>query len=399
MKRYVYVVGTFDTKEAELRHVADLIKSNGQDTKLVSLSTTTQNENVDVTSGQVAENHPGGRAAVFTGDRGTAVKAMGEAFEAFLTSQADIAGVVGLGGSGGTMLVTQGMRALPVGVPKLMVSTMAAGDVSAYVGPSDITMMNSVTDVAGINRISVEVLGNAAYAIASMARREPSKMVFEKPAIGLSMFGVTTPCVTQCTAELENDYDCLVFHATGIGGQSMEKLVDSGMLEGVLDLTTTEVADHLFGGILAATDDRFGAIARTKVPYVGSVGALDMVNFAGIETVPEKYKSRNLYEHNPQITLMRTTVEENAKAGAWIADKMNQCDGPLVFLIPEKGVSMLDAPDMPFYDPEAATALFDAIEKTLIQTKSRRLVKLPYHVNDPEFSAAACAEFRNLMKG
>lgn len=398
MPHSIYVVGTYDTKAQELEFVANIIRSQGKPVKIVSISTTVEDDPVAVPSRHVADHHSGGASAVFTGDRGSATKAMAEAFRAYLTSQDDVAAIIGLGGSGGTGMITPAMQALPIGTPKLMVSTMAAGDVAPYVGPSDITMMNSVTDIAGINQISEKVLGNAAHAVAGMVDRQPTGMQYDKPAIGLTMFGVTTPCVTQCTDQLQSQYECLVFHATGIGGQSMEKLADSGLIAGVLDLTTTEVVDHLFGGVLAATDDRFGAIARAGIPYVGSVGALDMINFGGPATVPDQHQGRLFYEHNPQVTLMRTTAEENAEAGAWIAQKLNACEGPVAFLIPEKGVSMLDNAGMPFRDPAADKALFDALADTLVQTERRRLITLPFHINDPEFSAAACAEFQSLME-
>jgi uncharacterized protein (UPF0261 family) len=284
---------------------------------------------------------------------------------------------------------------LPVGVPKLMVSTLASGDVSAYVDISDIAMMPSVTDAAGLNRISRAVLTNAAFAIAGMARA-PREEGGGKPAIGLTMFGVTTTCVTRVADELRRDYDCLVFHATGTGGRTMEKLAESGMLAGFLDVTTTEVCDLLFDGVLSAGPDRLGAVARTRLPYVGSAGALDMVNFRGIDTVPEKYRSRKLYKHNPQVTLMRTTPEENRQIGAWIAERLNRCEGPVRFLIPEGGVSAIDAPGQPFHDPEADAALFETLETELIQTADRRLIRLPLHINDPEFSAALVWNFREI---
>jgi len=212
------------------------------------------------------------------------------------------------------------------------------------------------------------------------------------------MFGVTTPAVTQAVAELRYDYDCLVFHATGTGGRAMEKLADSGLLVGIIDVTTTEVADFIAGGVMSGGEDRLGAIARTRIPYVGSVGALDMVNFWAPETVPDKYRGRNLYRHNPQVTLMRTSVEENQRMGAWIADKLNACDGPVRFLLPEKGVSALDKDGAAFRDPEADNALFDAIAKTLVETPRRRLVRLPLHINDAEFSAALVANFREIVE-
>jgi uncharacterized protein (UPF0261 family) len=290
-----------------------------------------------------------------------------------------------------------------------MISTVASGDVRAYVGASDITMMHSVTDVQGLNRISRAVLGNGARAIAGMAkarlaelRREPAARraeTAEKPLVGLTMFGVTTPCVQQVTKLLATDWETIVFHATGTGGRAMEKLVDSGMLTGVIDVSTTEICDMMMGGILPATEDRFGAIIRTRIPYVGSVGALDMVNFAAPDTVPAQYRGRNLYAHNPQVTLMRTTAEENARMGRWIGERLNAMEGPVRFLIPERGVSALDAPGQPFYDPVADSALFDALQGTFRPAPHRQLVRLPLHINDPAFAAALAEHFNALHGG
>jgi uncharacterized protein (UPF0261 family) len=395
MKR-VYVVGTADTKGVELQYLKALVEAAGAPALLVDVGTRSPAVAVDVAAATVAASHPRGAGYVLGGDdRGAAVEAMGEAFARFIGSRTDIAAVVGIGGGGGTSIVTAGMRRLPVGLPKLMVSTLAAGDVTQFVGASDIAMMYSVTDVAGLNRISRVVLGNAAHAIAGMASR-PIPAAATKPAIGLTMFGVTTACVTQVVRELEGDYDCLVFHATGTGGQSMERLADSGMLVGVIDATTTEVCDHIAGGVLSAGPGRLDAIARSRVPYVGSAGALDMVNFWSMDTVPERYRGRRLYRHNPNVTLMRTTVQECRDIGTWIADKLNACEGPVRFLVPEKGVSALDAPGQAFHDPEADQALFDALEKTLKQTASRRLLRLPLHINDPAFSAALAQNFRDI---
>jgi len=321
---------------------------------------------------------------------------MAQAFAEYIVRCDDVAGVIGLGGGGGTSIITAGMRRLPVGIPKVMVSTLAAGDVGQFVGASDITMMYSVTDIAGLNRISRVVLANAAHAIAGMvAHNVPN--VSSKAAIGLTMFGVTTPCVTQIASQLDAEFDCLVFHATGTGGQSMEKLVDSGSLVGVIDVTTTEVCDHIVGGVLSAGPDRLGAIARTGIPYVGSVGALDMVNFWSMETVPACFRGRKLYMHNPNVTLMRTTVEECQLIGRWIAEKLNACNGPVRVLIPEGGVSALDAPGRAFHDPDTDKALFDALESVLQQTASRRLTRLPFHINDPDFSAAVVRSFREVI--
>ena len=391
-----YVVGTADTKGAELRYVRDLIRAAGVPAVLIDLGTRSGGADADVTPQEVAAHHPEGAAAVFGDDRGRAVAAMALAFAHFVATRNDIGGMIGLGGSGGTALITPAMRALPVGLPKVMVSTVASGNTAPYVGPADICMMYSVTDVAGINRISRRVLGNAAHALAGMMTGRIPAAEDAKPAIGLTMFGVTTPCVEQVAKALEADYDCLVFHATGTGGQSMEKLVDSGLVAGVIDVTTTEVCDLLMGGVFSAGEDRLGAIARTAVPYVGSCGALDMVNFGAMETVPERYRERNLYVHNPQVTLMRTTPEENRRMGEWIGAKLNACEGEVRFLLPEGGVSMIDAPGQPFHDPAADAALFEALEASVRQTARRRLLRRPHHINDPQFAAALVASFREI---
>jgi uncharacterized protein (UPF0261 family) len=322
---------------------------------------------------------------------------MAEAFEHFILTRRDLAGIVSAGGSGGTALATPAMRRLPVGVPKVMVSTVASGNVKEYVGPVDICMMYSVTDVQGINRISEQVLSNAAHALAGMIANARRSGTQAKRAVGLTMFGVTTPCVQMVAKALEEKFDTLVFHATGTGGQSMEKLADSGLLAGIIDVTTTEVCDHLMGGVFSAGEDRFGAIIRTRLPYVGSCGALDMVNFGPMNMVPERYRGRNLYEHNPQVTLMRTTAEENERMGRWIAERLNRMEGPVRFLIPEGGVSLLDQPGRAFHDPQADTALFRALETTVRQTPRRRLIRLPCNINDPAFADALVKHFLEVV--
>ena len=394
----VFVVGTFDTKGAELRYVADLLEQTGASVTTVDVGTKSAAQEVDVSAKEVAAHHSRGQDAVFSDDRGEAVGAMAQALERFIQTRDDVEGIIGLGGSGGTALITPAMRTLDVGVPKVMVSTVASGNVAPYVGPSDIAMMYSVTDVAGLNRISRRVLGNAANAVAGMVANPIPKSDDTKPAVGITMFGVTTPCAEAVRERLEADYDCLVFHATGTGGQSMEKLMDSGLVAGAIDLTTTEVADLLMGGVMSAGEDRLGAVARTGLPYVGSCGALDMVNFGAKRSVPERYQGRNLYVHNPQVTLMRTTPEENAKMGRWIGEKLNRCNGPVRFLIPEGGVSMLDAEGGAFYEPDADRALFDALERTVQQTEHRQLIRYPHNINDPEFAEALVQHFNEIVR-
>ena len=391
-----YVVGTWDTKGAELDYAARLARAAGAEVVTVDVSTSHQGEGAaDVPAAEVAAAHPEGAAAVFTGDRGSAVSAMAVALERFLLARADVGGVLGLGGSGGTALITPAMQALPVGVAKVMVSTVASGNVAAYVGASDIAMLYSVTDVAGLNRISRQVLGNAAHALAGMVGN-PIPAAADRPAVGLTMFGVTTPCVTAVTERLGDDVDPLVFHATGTGGRAMEKLVDDGLIASVLDLTTTEVCDLLVGGVFAAGPDRLDAIARTGVPYVGSCGALDMVNFGAPATVPEPFAGRLFYEHNPQVTLMRTTVAENIEIGRFLAAKLNACPGPVVFLLPTGGVSALDAPGQAFHDPEADAALFETIEGEV--RDAGRVRRVDHHINDPEFADAVLAAWREVAK-
>ncbi|MFK7878765.1 ABC transporter permease [Roseobacter sp.] len=394
----VYVCGTLDTKGDELRFMRNIIKDHGVRVALVDLSTSGKPSGADVPPHAVAGFHPRGSTAVFTGDRGTAVAGMTLAFERWMTTRQDIAGLIGAGGSGGTALVSPAFRVPPVGVPKLIVSTVASGNTEQYVGPSDITLMHSVADVQGINSITREVLGNAAHAIAGMvkARQHPRKADTDMPAVGITMFGVTTPCVQQIVSDLEKDYDCLVFHATGTGGRSMEKLLSSGMLSGVLDLTTTEVCDMVSGGVFAADTTRFDAAAQSHLPFIGACGALDMVNFNAPDTVPAQYQGRLFYEHNPQITLMRTTVAENIEMGRFIGEKLNKMNGVVRFFLPEGGVSALDAPDQAFWNPEADQALFKTLEETVRATSTRQLIRTPHHINDPEFAALVIQTFRSL---
>ncbi|MEM7176335.1 MAG: ABC transporter permease [Pseudomonadota bacterium] len=392
----VLVAGTLDTKGEEMRFIRDVLKGEGVSSVLVDLSTSGKPSGAEVPPHAVAAFHPRGVSGVFTGDRGSAVAGMTLAFERWMAGQEGVAGIIAAGGSGGTALVSPAMRSLPVGVPKVMISTIASGNVGHYVGASDMLMLHSVADVQGLNSITREVLGNGARALAGMVkgRRAAAPTAADKPAIGITMFGVTTTCVQQVSAALEADYDCLVFHATGTGGRAMEKLLDSGMLAGVLDLTTTEVCDMVAGGVFAADDTRFESSIRSGLPYIGACGALDMVNFNAPETVPERYRNRTLYEHNPQITLMRTTPEECDQMGRWIGERLNQMTGPVRFLLPEGGVSALDAPGMAFWDPEADTALFNALEETVNQTSNRQLIRTPHNVNDAGFADLVLTHFR-----
>jgi uncharacterized protein (UPF0261 family) len=381
-----FVVGSFDTKAEELLFVADRLRAQGVPVVCVDVSTTAHDvPGADVSAAQVAALHPAGAGAVFTGERGSAVAAMAAALLAFVRQRSDLGGIIGAGGSGAAALVGPAMRALPVGLPKLLVCTLASGDVRPFVGSSDIAMLYPVVDVSGLNRISRQVLANAAHAMAGMVRAWQAPAADALPALGLSMFGVTTPCVQGVTRALRGEYECLVFHATGAGGQSLEKLADDGHLAALVDLTTTEIADLLCGGVLSAGEDRLGAPIRRPLPYIGSCGALDMVNFWGRETVPKQFDGRRFHVHNTNVTLMRTTPSENRCIGEWIAQRLNRMRGQVRFLIPAGGVSALDAPGQAFWWPEADAELFDAIVRHTEQTEMRRVVWVPAHINDAAF--------------
>lgn len=401
---YIYVVGTFDTKSKELGYIRDCLHDQQKKVKTVDLSTIGKFNSVDIPAHVVASYHPKGTNAVFTNHRGDSVTAMSIAFVHYLSQCRDIAGVIAAGGSGGTALASPAFRALQVGLPKVIVSTVASGDISPYIGASDIMMMYSVTDVQGLNKISQQILQNAAYAISGMTGNTQNKsnikaIEIDKPTVGLTMFGVTTPAVTHMTKTLETAYDCLVFHATGIGGQSMEKLVDSGMITtAVIDITTTEIADLVAGGVMPALNSRLDVFCHQPIPYIGSLGAIDMVNFGSMVTIPEKYKNRNLVRHNPQFTLMRTNAQENTQIAHFLCQKLNAMPGAVDFFIPEKGVSALDAPGQPFHAPEINQIVFDILERDFQQTANKRLIKLPYHINDVEFANAVINSFHRMSK-
>lgn len=395
----IIIAGTADTKGDELAFLHGILSQRHDNVLRVDLGTRPPTTQMDVAAQQVAGFHPDGPDSVFrTDDRGTAVGAMGIAFEHFCKARADrVAGIIAIGGGGGTAIATAGMRQLPYGVPKVMVSTLASGDVAPYLDVSDINMFPSVTDIAGLNRLSRVILHNAAQALSGMVERPAPAQAGDRPTVGLSMFGVTTACVTAIAAALEGSHDCMVFHATGTGGRAMERLVAGGLLNGLVDITTTEVCDLLFGGVLPADASRLDVVAERKIPYVGSVGALDMVNFWAPDTVPDAYRGRNLYHHNANVTLMRTTAEECVQLGEWIGTKLNACNGPVRLLVPQKGVSALDIEGGAFWDPEADAALFDSLETTLDQTEDRRIVSLPYHINDAEFSAEAAKTYLEIV--
>jgi uncharacterized protein (UPF0261 family) len=392
-ERTVLLLGTLDTKGDELAFLRERLRDAGVGVLLADVGTLEPaTVEADFTREQVgAEAGVDVEALRTAGDRGAAIAGMADAAAALarrLYDEGRIHGVLSAGGSGNTAIATAAMQALPVGVPKLMVSTMAAGDTSDYVGGVDVTMMASVTDVAGINSISARILANAAGAMAGMVSAPAPRVEDGRPLVAATMFGVTTPCVTRAREELERrGYEVLVFHATGTGGKAMEALVEGGLLSGVLDVTTTELCDDLVGGVLTAGPARLEAAGRAGVPQVVSLGALDMVNFGARDSVPPKFEDRNLYVHNPSVTLMRTTPEECAELGRRIAGKLAAATGPTSLFVPLGGVSMIDAEGQPFHDPAADAALFDAVREGL-EGSSVELIELEHNVNDDEFADA-----------
>ena len=398
MSNAVYAVATMDTKGEELAYVAECLRTAGVPVKMVDVGThASPTMQPDIAREEVL----GDEVIGVDEDRGQAVTRMGESLRRFLQQECSagrVAGVIGIGGSGGTALIAAAMRGLDIGLPKLIVSTVASGNTAPYVDCSDITMMYSVVDVAGLNAVSRRILGNAAHAMAGMVSH-PIDAGVARPTMAMTMFGVTTPCVDAARKILEGDgYDCLVFHATGTGGRAMERLVESGFVGGVIDATTTEVADEVAGGVFPAGAERFDRLLASRVPLVLSLGALDMVNFGGLDSVPEKYRHRLLHVHNAHVTLMRTNEDENRLAARWIAAKLNRSRSPVTVLIPERGVSMLDAAGQPFYDPDTDAVLFDELERAVHQEASRQVIRLPMHINDLEFSKALVDHFRQLAR-
>jgi uncharacterized protein (UPF0261 family) len=401
----VVLLGTLDTKGAEYDFVRRRLVDLGCEVVMVDAGTMGQSQYpVDVGPDEVAAGAGFDRATLAAAsDRGAAIAAMSEGARRVvdgLHADGRLDGILALGGSGAAALASPAMRALPIGVPKLIVSTMTAGDTRPYVGESDVAMLHPVVDIAGINRISASILDNAAAAIAGMAaayaRRAREPREGDRPLIAATMFGVTTPCVTAARQRLEElGYELLVFHATGSGGRAMEALIRSASIDGVLDVTTTELADEIGGGILSAGPDRLEAAGATGIPQVVSVGALDMINFGPLDTVPDRYRSRKLHVHNASVTLMRTTLEENAQLGRLIAEKLNQATGPVSVFVPTGGVSMIDAPGQPFHDPAADDALFDALRSGLRPDIER--IEMPVNINDPTFAVAMVDRLHELM--
>ena len=400
-EKTVVLVGTLDTKGMEYQYLRDRLALAGVKTILVDVGTLDQPlARPDISRHDVAAAAGVDLDALTAArDRGRAVSAMAGAAAIVVRKLYDEGrcdGVLAAGGSGNTAIATMAMRALPVGVPKLMVSTMAAGDTRDYIGASDIALMASVTDVAGINSISGRILANAAAAMAGMVNAPPVELGEQRPLVAATMFGVTTPAVTAAREELERrGYEVLTFHATGTGGRAMEALVESGYVIGVLDLTTTELADELVGGVLSAGPHRLEMAGKMGVPEVVSVGALDMVNFGARDTVPPRFESRNLYIHNPSVTLMRTTPEESAELGRQIAQKLSAARGPVAFFIPLRGVSAISGEGGPFYDAEADEALFSALREHM--SAHVEMHEVDAHINDPEFAQAMAVRLDEFL--
>ena len=403
----IVLPGTLDTKGVEFQFVRDLVHQRGLTTLVIDAGVTGPPHFApDVPRERVFEAAGTSLAAVQrAGDRGQAVEAAARGVAKLVVDlhrQGQVDAVLGLGGSAGTTIGTAAMRALPFGVPKVMVSTLASGQVKPYVGVRDIAMLYSVVDISGLNRISRIVLANAAGAVAGMVqfagvRGQGSGVDEDQPIIAATMFGVTTPCVSAAREQLEAaGYEVLVFHATGVGGMTMESFIGDGLIAGVLDITTTELADELVGGILSAGKDRLTIAGLHGVPQVISLGALDMVNFGPVDTVPERFRGRRFYQHNSTVTLMRTTPEENDKLGKEIAEKASAARGPTTVLVPLRGVSAIDREGQPFWWPEADQALFQSLRNWI--GPQVRLMELDMHINDPEFARIAVATLRSALQ-
>jgi uncharacterized protein (UPF0261 family) len=399
----ILLIGTLDTKGVEVRFVRDCLMQAGQPCLVLDAGVLGSPAfTPDIPAAEVYAAAGTTLAAVRqAGDRGQAIDAAARGVVEIaqsLYSRGKVRAVLGLGGSAGTTIATAAMRTLPFGLPKVMVSTLASGQVRPYVGVRDIIMVNSVVDISGLNRISRQVLGNAAAALAGMLTQPPptQEIVADQPLVTATMFGNTTPCVEVARKLIERaGYEVLVFHATGTGGLAMESFIHDGLVAGVLDLTTTELADELVGGILSAGKDRLTAAALRGVPQVIAPGALDMVNFGPADTVPEKFRGRRFYQHNPTVTLMRTTPEENDQLGQEIAHKASAAKGPTAVLLPMRGVSALDAVGKPFWWPQADVALFQSIRNWI--SPHVRLVELDLHINDPAFAEAAAGALLQML--
>ena len=397
----VVIIGALDTKGAEFAFVKGLIESEGIEVLVVDFGTMGEPEfEPDVTRAEVAAAAGGDIGHLASGEhKDEAMQTMAKGLAVVvrrLYDEGRLGGIIGMGGTGGTSIATTGMRTLPVGVPKVMVSTVAGGDVSAYAGTRDITFIPSIVDVAGINSISRAIYANAAGAIAGMVRLERPPAGEERPLVTASMFGNTTTCVEQARGVVERGgYEVLVFHATGIGGRTMESLIADGYIAGSLDITTTEIADYVCGGVFSAGPERCKAASGAGIPAVVVPGCVDMANFDAIETVPGRYRDRNLYQWNPNVTLLRTDVEENVRIGEIIAAAVNLATAPTAVLLPMRGVSMLDSEGERFWDPEADRACFDAIRSGL--RADIAVHEVDHNINDPTFADSAANTLLEML--
>lgn len=398
----IAIAGTFDSKGKEFSYVKNILEGLGLKTFTIHCGVFEPMFETDVSNEEVAREVGADiKEIAAKRDRALGTEVLSKGMEKLiprLYAEGKFHGIISFGGSGGTSLVTPGMRALPIGVPKVMVSTVASGNTQQYVGTSDIMMYPSIVDVSGLNSVSTKIFTNAAFAIAGMVKFEHEEKIEKKPLVAATMFGVTTPCVDKAREYLEEQgYEVLVFHATGTGGKTMERLIEDGFFDGVLDLTTTEWCDELVGGVLAAGPHRLEAAGKHKVPQVVSLGALDMVNFGPIDTVPKEFAGRKLYKHNPTVTLMRTTVEENKKLGEIISEKLNSAKGSTALIVPLRGVSMIDVEGQPFYGPEEDKILFDTIRKNIDKNKVE-LIEIDLDINDKEFAVTAAKKLVEFMK-
>ncbi len=393
MRKKILIIGAFDTKGKEYAFIKKLIELRGHETITLHTGSYSPDEMIkpDIQNSEIAKMEGIEISELQKMDRGPAMKILSQGTAKLvrkLYDEGKFDGVIGMGGTGGTSVITAGMRTLPIGVPKVMVSTAASGDTSSYIGTKDIVMFPSVVDVAGINRISRQIFTRAVGAICGMVESEIRKPEEEKPIIAASMFGNTTPCVDRCRELLtEKGYEVLVFHATGIGGKTMESLVEDGLVDAVLDITTTEWADELCGGVFSAGSTRLDAPGKMGIPHLIVPGCIDMVNFGTKDTIPQKYKDRLFYEWNPNVTLMRTTPEENAEMGKIFAQKANKAKGPVAFLLPLKGVSMLDSEGGIFWSPSADQAFFNAVKYNINQ--NIMVEEMDVNINDPSFADKA----------
>lgn len=402
MTKTIALAGTFDSKGKEFLYVKELIEAQGFRTFTIHTGVFDPFFEPDVSNADVAAAAGADiQTLVAQKDRANATDVLSKGMEVLLPKLYDASkfdGILSFGGTGGTSLVTPGMRALPIGVPKIMVSTVASGNTEPYVGTSDIMMFPSIVDVAGLNRISIKIFTNAVFAIIGMLNFENKTEIAKKPLIAATMFGVTTPCIDYAKSYLEDKgFEVLIFHATGVGGRTMENLIANGFIDGVLDITTTEWADELVGGVLAAGPHRLEAATKNEVPQVVSVGAIDMVNFGPYDTVPKQFTGRNFYRHNPTVTLMRTNVEENIQIGQIIAEKLNMANGHTTLMLPLKGLSGIDVEGQPFYGPEEDQNLFDTLKEKIDQNKVE-LIEMDTDINSKEFAEAAAEKLVQLIK-